>query len=97
MADPPPKPDLVEADVDFDPSPPTAQSLCGFKFPPTFSFGFGFNLPALPACLLDPMSCIPFPWLSLNCDLAEPVSAGWGGGKTPTMDTEDNTDQNPFA
>lgn len=103
MGAPPPKSeppsdeqDVVEVGVDFDPEPPTASSLCGFKFPPSFSFSFGFNLTGIPACITDPMSCIPFPWLSLNCDLANPVSVGWGGGKTPTVDSEDNTEQNPF-
>ena len=103
MASPPPKSepppaeqDVVEAGIDFDPEPPTASSLCGFKFPPTFNFFFSFNLPALPACLLDPLSCIPFPWLSLNCDLANPVSVGWGGGKEPQVDEPDNTEENPF-
>lgn len=105
MGAPPPKDepdsqgqDIVEAGVDFDPSPPTASSLCGFKFHPSFSFSFGFHLPALPACLLDPLSCIPIPWISLSCDLANPVSAGWGGGKEVNVDKDSQRDeQDPWA
>lgn len=102
MANPPPPPeptpeeqDLIDVDADFDLDPPTASSLCGFKFP-TFNFSFGFNLPPIPACLLDPMSCIPFPFLSLNCDLADPISVGWGGGKVAAVDPSED-ESKPFG
>jgi hypothetical protein len=103
MSNPPPDPeptpeeqDLIEVNADFDPDPPTASSLCGFRFPPNFTFGFGLNFPPIPACLLDPLSCIPFPWLSLNCDLAEPISLGWGGGKEVAVDPGED-ESNPFV
>lgn len=90
MANPP-----VTANIDFDPDPPSAQSLCGFKFP-TFNFTFGFNIPALPKCLVDPLSCLPIPYLSLSCDLGKPIEVGWGGGKEPNVDPI-NQEQDPFA
>jgi hypothetical protein len=100
MGSPPPPPesssndqDVVEAGVDFDLNPPTASSLCGFKFPPTFSFSFSFHIPGFPACITNPLSCIPIPWLSLSCDLSNPISGGWGGERTDTSDKPDDEDK----
>jgi hypothetical protein len=73
----------VSADLGFTAPALDAASLCGFKFPPTIVFKFGFSLPAF----LFTLPKIPFPWLSLNCDLAKPVSLGWGGGRMPQFDT----------
>jgi hypothetical protein len=103
MANPPPKSepppeeqDLVEAGIDFDPNPPTAATLCGFQLP-KFTFGFEFLLPELPPCLVDPTSCLPpIPFISLNCDLADPISVGWGGGRETNVDPED-PNEDPFA
>jgi hypothetical protein len=56
-------------------------SLCGFDFSiPGFTFAFGFQLPNFSFGLPFP----PFPWLTLNCDLNKPISAGWGGGRFST-------------
>lgn len=104
MGQPPPPPepdaadqDVVDAGVDFDPSPPTASSICGFKFPPSFHFFFSFHLPGLPACLVDPLSCIPIPWLSLRCDLSDPIGAGWGGGRPVSHDDESTDEASPWV
>jgi hypothetical protein len=72
---------------------PSAASLCGFQFPPTLFFKFGFTLPPLPQ--------LPIPHLSLglNCNLSNPLSVNagltYGGGRTsnapPDPDMQENT------
>jgi len=31
---------------------------------------------------------LPIPYIALTCDLNNPVSAGFGGGRMPTFDAE---------
>lgn len=71
---------LVDASASFEPGP-DAISICGFKFPPTFKFSFGFKLPSLTLPLPPKFSFS----IGINCDLDNPfdVSGGveWGGGR----------------
>lgn len=76
----------VDASASFEPSP-SGPSLCGFHFPPVFSFSLAFHLPKFP----------PFPWpplfsffLSFKCDLSNPIDAevGFGGGRVGTQDPD---------
>ena len=80
-APPPDDQDLVTADASFEPGP-SAVSLCGFAFPPTFKFSFGFKLPSLTL----PLPINFFFNLGINCSLDNPfdLSAGVsaGGGRT---------------
>lgn len=80
-APPPDVQDVLTVDASFPPSP-TAASICGFKFPPTFSFNISINIPF-------PNFKLPLPFnfsLSLTCDLDNPIGAevSFGGGRTPT-------------
>jgi hypothetical protein len=71
----------ISADIGFAAPSLDAMSICGFKFP-KITFGFKFAIPGW----LFTLPKIPFPWLSLKCDLATPVDLGWGGGRVPQFD-----------
>lgn len=73
----------VSADVGFDAPALDSASLCGFKFPPIFKFSFGFVFPGISFDF-----ALPIPYIALTCDLNNPVSAGFGGGRMPTFDAE---------
>lgn len=72
----------VSADIGFAAPSLDSLSLCGFTFPPRFVFNLGFRIPGFKLVL----PTIPFPWITLNCDLNDPISAGWGGGRMPQFD-----------
>lgn len=82
--------DIVSADASFAPGP-SASSICGFKFPPTFNFSFGFNLPPLPIPFKLPSFNIS---IMINCDLNNPFSLSggveYGGGRKATFDIDDD-------
>ncbi len=76
-------------------TPPTAAQLCGFKFPPTVFFKFGFVLPPLPFQFPPPLPKVHV-GLALNCDLSNPlsVSAGvsFGGGRASNAPADPDLD-----
>ena len=89
MGFPPPKDapspeeqDQSAIDAGFEPSP-TGSTLCGFGFP---RFNLSINLPGFA------FPDIAFPNLSLaiglNCDLSEPFTAEFGGGRVPNYDAD---------
>jgi len=95
-AGPPPTPPGVSLDAGLADAP-DAKSLCGFKFPPTLFFKFGFVIPSFGIQFPPPLPTIKLS-LALNCDLNNPLSvdAGvkWGGGRTPNADPNpDDLDQ----
>ena len=73
----------VSADIGFDAPTLDSMSICGFKFPPKITLSFGFTLPGF----LFTLPKLPFPWIQLKCDLADPVALGFGGGRVPQFDT----------
>lgn len=75
----------VSADLGFSAPAVDSLSLCGFKFPPTFKFSIGFKLPGF---VLELPLPFPLPWITLNCDLANPLSAGWGGGRKAVFNAD---------
>jgi hypothetical protein len=95
----PPPPDLPA------PTPPTvggsfstpklpAIALCGFKFPPSLFFIFGFKLPSI---AFPPKIPLPYLHLALNCNLSNPidVSAGvaYGGGRASNNNPDPDLDE----
>ncbi len=79
----------VDASAGFSPSPSGA-SLCGFGLP-SFKFNIGFRLPAFPPAGFPPTFNF---FLSLNCDLSNPIdsSFSYGGGRMPNLPARDPED-----
>jgi hypothetical protein len=81
---PPPQP--ASASVGFEPAP-TGASLCGFGIP-----GFSLSI-KLPSFSLPSISfSLPTFALGLNCDLSNPLSVGFGGGRVSGVDPDADPD-----
>lgn len=76
--------DAVAVEASFEPSP-TGASICGFGVP-SFSFGLSIKLPALP---IPQLPTFDF-FVSLNCDLSNPIDASFafGGGRVGSADID---------
>ncbi len=88
---------IATANASFEPGPDAA-SICGFKFPPKFNFGYGFNLPPIPIPFKLPSFKLS---LGINCDLDNPfsLSAGvsFGGGRVAQFDTDNDEQDEKIA
>lgn len=80
-----PAPTAGGPSVDFPPSP-SAQDLCGFKFPPGLNFTLGFSLPT-GGIAFPPKIQLPHLGLALNCQSSNPLAVNanvpYGGGRKP--------------
>jgi len=65
---------------------PTGFEICGFQIP-GFEFNVTFRIPGFPSFDFPPFF---FFALALNCDLSNPISAGFGGGRAGTSGLEDD-------
>lgn len=83
-APPPEEQAAVQADAGFEPSP-TGATLCGWGFP-AFQFSLNFKIPPLPFPSLPTFDY----FISLNCDLSDPIDASFefGGGRVGQSDVD---------
>lgn len=81
--------DAVQLDAGFEPSPSGA-TLCGFGIP-TFALNLAFKIPIPPFPTLPTFDY----FITLNCDLSNPIDAefGFGGGRVGTADVDSDDEQ----